>query len=82
MFVEMLMVLFKNIPNQKLWKIRPCFIARGHDKFSHNTEIHNSLDLANKQRSNDYAMLPNTNNGWHSIRLVMSPNLKYFTGFM
>lgn len=59
----MLMVLFKSLSNQKTRKIRLCFIAKGYDKFSHNTEIHNSLDLANKPRSNGYAMLPNTNNG-------------------
>ena len=39
MLVEMLMVLFKNVPNQKIWKIRPCFIARGHDKLSHYPEV-------------------------------------------
>ena len=26
-------------PIKKNWKIRPCFIARGHDKFSHYTEV-------------------------------------------
>ena len=63
MLVKMLMVLFKSLSNQKTRKIRLCFIARGYDNFSHNPEIHNSLDLANKQRSDGYAMLPNTNNG-------------------
>ena len=39
MHVKMLKVLFKNLSKQKNWKIRHCFIARGHDKFSHNLEV-------------------------------------------
>ena len=39
MLVKMLKVLFKNLSKQKNWKIRHCFIARGHDKFSHNLEV-------------------------------------------
>ena len=39
MLVKMLKVLFKNLSKQKNWKIRHCFIARGHDKFSHNPEV-------------------------------------------
>ena len=41
MLVKILKVLFKSLSKQKknFWKIRHCFIARGHDKFSHNTEV-------------------------------------------
>ena len=45
-------------------------------------KFHSSLKLANKQRSDGYPMLSNINYNRHFIRLAMSPNLKYFTGFM
>ena len=38
MLVQNVYGFVKNLPNQKNWKIRHCFIASAHGKFSHNNE--------------------------------------------
>ena len=60
----MLMVLFKKCAqSKKIEKEDLALLLEAMTNFLITQKFHNSLDLANKQRSNGYAMLPNTNNG-------------------
>lgn len=80
---KMLMALFKNLPNQKILKLRYYFIASAHGKFSHNAE---EIPLVSRSTCQPKKwQLPQllkyqSNNGWRFRRLAMCPRPHVFYG--